>query len=511
MTGTGRFLGSRSRWLSLVVATAMVATLAACGGDTTDDPTPPAPPAGTPTQPADEPTEPDATEPDPIDDEVTGDPELLWSYDHEETINTLAMSPDGHYLLVGERATYTHQLADGFLLDAYVLRQSPESLAFGDDTTLAIGQTSFGVVLIDTTTGEEIAQIAATNNARVAYAADGSQLAVGDRDGNVRILDAATQQVEATLTGDEWVWAVEFSPDGSLLAVVGHMCGVRVWDTATQQLRHELQLETGDGSCLLSERPFRFSPDGSMMAGAVQEGGTQVIRMWDAATGSPQSDIEAPARVRSIDFSPDGQLLAVASNTAAAVVDVAAGTVRHMISDVPMTGTNPLARAAAFSPDGGHVAFGWSDGLVEVWRLPGAEVLVAPVREVCEPLPLPGDVLFDTGSSTLRADADEALTTLAEELRSSHPDATLTFVGHTDSRGSAAANLQLSQDRAASVAAWFEAWASSEGVTGWTFATDGRGDTELKVPDVDADGNFLPGAGAINRRVEIEITSDRCA
>ena len=34
---------------------------------------------------------------------------------------------------------------------------------------------------------------------------------------------------------------------------------------------------------------------------------------------------------------------------------------------------------------------------------------------------------------------------------------------------------------------------------------DGKGDTELKVQDVDVDGNFIDDAGRLNRRVEIEI------
>jgi len=40
--------------------------------------------------------------------------------------------------------------------------------------------------------------------------------------------------------------------------------------------------------------------------------------------------------------------------------------------------------------------------------------------------------------------------------------------------------------------------------------TDGRGDTELKVVDVGADGQFLSGAGQLNRRVEIEIDAVGC-
>jgi hypothetical protein len=43
--------------------------------------------------------------------------------------------------------------------------------------------------------------------------------------------------------------------------------------------------------------------------------------------------------------------------------------------------------------------------------------------------------------------------------------------------------------------------------TAGNFQFDGRGDTEVKVPDVDTEGNFREEAGRLNRRVEIEIDS----
>ncbi|OPZ78185.1 MAG: Outer membrane porin F precursor [Actinobacteria bacterium ADurb.Bin444] len=121
------------------------------------------------------------------------------------------------------------------------------------------------------------------------------------------------------------------------------------------------------------------------------------------------------------------------------------------------------------------------------------------------PPPLPGDVLFDTGSAELKQEAFAELEALAEELYANFTKATITFVGHTDSRGDAQSNLQLSIDRAQAIKDWFQDWADTKGSSGWVLLVDGKGDTELKVPDVDIEGNFLNDAGALNRRVEIEI------
>ena len=105
----------------------------------------------------------------------------------------------------------------------------------------------------------------------------------------------------------------------------------------------------------------------------------------------------------------------------------------------------------------------------------------------------------------LKQEAFVELEALAEELYANFTKATMTFVGHTDSRGDAQSNLQLSIDRAQAIKDWFQDWADEKGDLEWTLLVDGKGDSELKVQDEDVDGNFLNDAGALNRRVEIEI------
>ncbi|HKT74205.1 MAG TPA: OmpA family protein [Steroidobacteraceae bacterium] len=62
-----------------------------------------------------------------------------------------------------------------------------------------------------------------------------------------------------------------------------------------------------------------------------------------------------------------------------------------------------------------------------------------------------GDVLFDTGLATLKPGADLALDRLAVFLKQ-NPQTRVVIEGHTDSRGSAQYNEQLSQRRADAVA-----------------------------------------------------------
>ncbi|HEX2789102.1 MAG TPA: OmpA family protein [Steroidobacteraceae bacterium] len=66
-------------------------------------------------------------------------------------------------------------------------------------------------------------------------------------------------------------------------------------------------------------------------------------------------------------------------------------------------------------------------------------------------LTLGSNVLFDTGSDTLKPGADQALTRVAQFLQS-QPGVKLRIEGHTDSRGSDSYNEALSQRRAQAVA-----------------------------------------------------------
>lgn len=166
------------------------------------------------------------------------------------------------------------------------------------------------------------------------------------------------------------------------------------------------------------------------------------------------------------------------------------------------------SKALSFTPDGGHLVVIRNYGDLELWRLPGAKPLPEPTIDIMQPVPIPGDVLFDTASADLKAEADQVLTELAEDLYAALPEAKLTFVGHTDSQGDAASNQKLSLDRATSVKNWFENWASEKGTDGWIFAVEGKGQSELKVDDVDNEGNFREEAGRVNRRVEIEIEAE---
>ena len=102
-------------------------------------------------------------------------------------------------------------------------------------------------------------------------------------------------------------------------------------------------------------------------------------------------------------------------------------------------------------------------------------------------------IFFDTGSDVIKPESTPTLKEIGQML-SEHPDLKLTIEGHTDNSGDAAANLALSEKRAAAVRAYL---LSKHGVDGSRINFKGLGATKPAVP------NTTPEARQQNRRVEL--------
>ncbi|HUF22074.1 MAG TPA: OmpA family protein, partial [Burkholderiales bacterium] len=102
-------------------------------------------------------------------------------------------------------------------------------------------------------------------------------------------------------------------------------------------------------------------------------------------------------------------------------------------------------------------------------------------------------ILFETGKADLKPESTPVLKEIASTLNE-HADLRILIEGHTDNVGSAAANMTLSEARAAAVK---EALVSSFSADGNRITTIGLGDTRPGVPNTTAEGR------AQNRRVEV--------
>jgi OmpA-OmpF porin, OOP family len=103
------------------------------------------------------------------------------------------------------------------------------------------------------------------------------------------------------------------------------------------------------------------------------------------------------------------------------------------------------------------------------------------------------NVLFDTGKATLKPESAAALAPVGELLKGDAALA-LEIQGHTDNVGQPAANLKLSQDRAAAVKAYL---VQTLGIPAGRLTTSGFGDSKPIAP------NTAEAGRAQNRRVEL--------
>lgn len=110
---------------------------------------------------------------------------------------------------------------------------------------------------------------------------------------------------------------------------------------------------------------------------------------------------------------------------------------------------------------------------------------------------LKSDILFNTGSSSLKTSAQSSIKQMAQIMKK-YPENVLTIKGYTDSTGSDAVNEPLSEKRAEAVKTYLVA----NGMPGSTISTIGRGEAD-PIGDNNSDGGRQ-----MNRRVEVEVTVD---
>jgi WD40 repeat protein len=208
----------------------------------------------------------------------------------------------------------------------------------------------------------------------LAYSPTGDLIALGGKDGLVRIQNALTGSIVGKpMAGHRAsVWALAFSGDGRKLVTsaavdidyqspkpnpteIGELI---LWEVGSQRLMHKFMGHIGD----VYGVAYGKRGDVEIIASAGADG---TVRLWNAANGAELWQKHLIGQVVSVAISPDGKTLASAGEDKNITLwDTANG---KMVSE--LKGHRDLIEFVQFSPDGRLLASASDDGSVRIWDI----------------------------------------------------------------------------------------------------------------------------------------------
>lgn len=218
----------------------------------------------------------------------------------------------------------------------------------------------------DVATGQEVRSFKVRYVSSLAFSPNGSTLAVGDTKGKIQLWDPQLGRcsVQCQTPGPPsswWCFRVAFASGSDIFGSGGNPYAsedgtIHIWSMKTGEQTSALRGNPG------GVRSLSFSPDGEIL---VSGGDDRRIRLWDMATSKEipvvKSHFDA---VRSVEFSSDSRTVATGSlDGTVRLWDVASSRQRLRLEH-----TAPV-ESVAFSPNGSLLAWGGHDGMIVLWDI----------------------------------------------------------------------------------------------------------------------------------------------
>jgi len=214
----------------------------------------------------------------------------------------------------------------------------------------------------------------------LAFSPDGTKIATGSDEEEVRIWSAETGEELAAGPLHGSVRWIQFSPDGGGLVAVNDFGAARILQASNgEALSPPLQLADVPREALYAVRDIfapraSFSPDGKFLLGAW---GSKSARIWDARNGTNLFALRHPEVLVNGEFSTDGRyLVTCCRDPLARIWDVATGK-----RAVPPTRCSGIVSDAHFDPSGARLLTIVERKNLQLWDWKAAQPLGPEMRQ----------------------------------------------------------------------------------------------------------------------------------
>ena len=236
-----------------------------------------------------------------------------------------------------------------------------------DGELLALGSKEGAVRLVDLANGQTrrmSERHEEGSNMSLAFTPDGRTLVSTAGAGDVIVWDVARRRLLERIDNEQSIWGLAMAPDGRTLYTSSNDGRLAMWDlSGDRRLDHRFDagppMEIEDPS----PKGLAVSPDGHIIAVAQADGG---VDLFDGTTLQREARLRGSETALGLAFSPDGQRLAASGlGPDVTIWDVPRAQRIQRIEGVPFTTSQSLA----FSNDGEHVVV--ANYSSEGFRFPG--------------------------------------------------------------------------------------------------------------------------------------------